>query len=348
MIESTQGNLLDAEVDALVNTVNCVGVMGKGIALQFKQAFPTMFQAYRAAAKAKQIRPGHVHVFATGSLVAPRYIINFPTKRHWRGKSRMEDIDAGLVDLVAQVRALGIRSIAVPPLGSGHGGLDWSKVRPRIIAAFEGLPEVRVLVFEPGEEPRGVERRVAPTREALTTARALFIRLLDLYGISSYALTMLEVQKLAYFLQLGGQPLRLEFAKHHYGPYAHNLNHVLRRLEGHYLHGAIDVKPSTEITLANGATNEAAVFLADDAEALERLARVGALIEGFETPYGMELLATVHWVVAETPAAAEDVELCIRQVHAWSARKRSLMQPEHIRIAHRVLAEQGWIRPLST
>lgn len=149
MIESASGDLLAAPVDALVNTVNCEGVMGKGIALQFKQAWPAMFKAYRAACKAGEVVPGRMHVWETGLLHGPRFIINFPTKRHWREGSRLEDIDAGLVDLVAQVRALGIRSIAVPPLGAGNGGLDWAVVRARVVAAVEGVPEVRVVLFEP-------------------------------------------------------------------------------------------------------------------------------------------------------------------------------------------------------
>ena len=149
MIESASGDLLRAPAEALVNTVNCVGVMGKGIALQFKQAFPAMFDAYARAARLGEIVPGRVHVFDTGRLVGSRYILNFPTKRHWRASSRIDDIELGLVDLVAQVRRLGITSIAIPPLGSGHGGLDWRDVRPLIVSAFAVLPEVRVLIYDP-------------------------------------------------------------------------------------------------------------------------------------------------------------------------------------------------------
>ncbi len=343
MIQSTTGNLLHADVDALVNTVNCVGVMGKGIALQFKQAFPEMFKAYRAAAKAGEVVPGRMHVYPTGALVGPRYIINFPTKRHWKAKSRLADIDDGLLDLVAQVRALGIESLAIPPLGAGNGGLDWADVRPRIVDAFTPLSSVRVQLYEPGAEPRGTDRRSPPAKAQLTTARALFLQLLDLYSIPSYALTMLEVQKLAYFLQAAGQPLRLNFERHHYGPYAHNLNHVLRRLEGHYLRGASDVRPDTEITLVDGATEAAAEYLAGEPEANERLDRVAGLIRGFETPYGMELLATVHWLVHEDREAATDVDHCVELVHGWNARKRHVLREEHIRVAHLALQEGGWI-----
>ena len=147
MVEYKTGNILEEEVEALVNTVNCVGLMGRGIALQFKKAWPENFKAYEAACRKKEVRPGRMFVFETGLLVPPRYIINFPTKRHWRGKSRIEDIDAGLEALVAVVQARGIRSIAVPPLGAGLGGLDWADVRWRIERAMDALPDVRAVGF---------------------------------------------------------------------------------------------------------------------------------------------------------------------------------------------------------
>ncbi|MBF2760371.1 MAG: macro domain-containing protein [Ectothiorhodospiraceae bacterium AqS1] len=156
MIEATRGNLLEADAEALVNTVNCVGVMGKGIALQFKRAFPKNFTEYAKACKGKEIKPGKVMVFETGNMLNQRYIVNFPTKRHWKEKSRMGDIETGLMDLCAQVQRLNIQSIAIPPLGAGLGGLNWHEVRQRIEAAFETMPEVRVLLFEP-------EGRTAPS-----------------------------------------------------------------------------------------------------------------------------------------------------------------------------------------
>src|SRR5262249_16330762 len=153
MVEHTRGNLLDAEVEALVNTVNTVGVMGKGIALQFKKAYPENYKAYKKACAAKQLAPGRMFVFDLGSLQNPRYIVNFPTKRHWRGRSRVEDIEAGLGALVEEIKRRGIGSVAVPPLGCGNGGLDWSQVSQLIDRAFTDLPEVRVLVYEPTGAP---------------------------------------------------------------------------------------------------------------------------------------------------------------------------------------------------
>lgn len=153
MIRTGTGDLLEANVDALVNAVNCVGVMGRGIALQFKRAWPEMFEVYRAEAAANRVVPGRIQVWPTGRLQGPRFILNFPTKRHWQDPSRLEDIDAGLIDLVAQIRELGIGSIAVPSLGAGNGGLDWAVVRPRVVRALEPLVHVEVLLWEPGGGP---------------------------------------------------------------------------------------------------------------------------------------------------------------------------------------------------
>ena len=148
MIEFKQGNLLKENAEALVNTVNCVGVMGKGIALQFKQAFPENFRQDEKACRAGEVQPGRMFIVPTGNLFYPRYIINFPTKRHWRSKSKIEDIKSGLKALVAEVQELAISSIAIPLLGCGNGGLDWAKVKPLIESTFVELPELKVIVFE--------------------------------------------------------------------------------------------------------------------------------------------------------------------------------------------------------
>lgn len=348
MIEIARGNLLTAEAEALVNTVNCVGFMGKGIALQFKQAFPANFKAYQAACAAGEVVPGRMLTHDNGGLVNPRWIINFPTKRHWRGKSRLEDVTAGLTALIADVKRLGIRSIAVPPLGCGLGGLNWAVVRPMIEKAFDVLPDVRVLLFEPAGAPDAKAMPVHTGRPKMTPARALFVKLMDAYSALDYSRTLLEVQKLAYFLQAAGQPLRLRYEAGHYGPYADNLNKVLEAMEGHFVRGYGDSqKPDAQIELLPGAVGEAETFLADDEASKHRLQRVADLIEGFETPYGMELLASVHWV-AQLPSPgsterAADAEQAITHVHAWNPRKCSVFRPEHIRVAWSRLAEAGWM-----
>lgn len=343
-IKLTHGDLLRQEdVDAIVNTVNCVGVMGKGIALQFKNKWPVNFSQYAAACKAKQVRPGKMFIHDSGGLVKPNYIINFPTKDHWRGSSKIEFIRDGLTDLVAQVQRLGINSIAIPPLGCGNGGLDWDVVKPMIESAFSSIPEVEVRLFEPGETPSAKTMEVRTQRPRMTPGRAAILKAIETYNALSYGLSKIEVQKLAYFLHEAGQPLKLDFEKHHYGPYSEKLRHALTRMEGHLIIGLGDGVCNAEIEPLPGALQEADRFVAQEGheELLDRVKYVSDLIDGFQSPYGMELLATVHWVA--TREGAESAEEALRLIQQWSERKRTLMQPSHVNAAWTRLTEKGWL-----
>lgn len=346
MIEFVSGNLLESGAEALVNTVNCVGVMGKGIALQFKQAFPDNYKAYRRACDRKQLEPGTMLVVETGTFTNPKYIINFPTKRHWRGKSKIEDVTIGLDALVAEIEQRGITSVAIPPLGCGNGGLDWAVVRSCIERVLARLENVSVKVYEPKSPPKAEAMPVATERPKLTRARAILIALLEDYALPGYRLTMLEIQKLAYFLQVAGEPMRLKFEKQKYGPYTETLHHVLQRLEGHYFRGYGDRSRDASIRLLPGAANDARNFLQNEHEAEDRLKTVARLIEGFETPYGLELLATVHWVDNE---ASESLCLdsVIKDVHGWSDRKRDTFRASHIEKAWNHLRDQKLLKPLT-
>jgi O-acetyl-ADP-ribose deacetylase (regulator of RNase III) len=195
MIKEATGDLLRADVDALVNTVNTVGVMGKGIALQFKRAYPEMFREYVRAAKAGDVARGRMHVWPTGAMGGPKFIINFPTKGHWRSPSRLEDIESGLRDLVEVIRHLGIRSIAVPPLGAGSGGLDWGDVEPLIRRAFGGVSDVEVLLYPPQESPRAAEMRNVTPRPDMTLGRAAMVRVLAQYSRFAVTASLVEIQK---------------------------------------------------------------------------------------------------------------------------------------------------------
>jgi O-acetyl-ADP-ribose deacetylase (regulator of RNase III) len=344
MIQFQRGNLLEAKVEALVNTVNCVGVMGKGIALQFKQAFPENFKQYQKACNADEVKPGQMFTVATGNLFNPRYIINFPTKRHWKEKSKLEDIKAGLGALVVEVQRLGIRSIAIPPLGCGNGGLDWAVVKPLIVDTFVTLPDVEVMIFEPGGAPTADEVQVNTSKPPMTRARALVISLFDRYGVPGYRLGRLEAQKLVYLLQEAGEVgLKLEFKKHQYGPYAEKLNHALQRIDGHYIRGYGDRSQHSQLYVLPEGRQAAETFLAEHEDAHPRLERVSRLIAGFETPYGMEMLATVHWVAKHNPEAAVDRSVAITEVQGWSDRKRNLFKLSHLQKAWQRLKEQGWL-----
>ena len=347
MIRFEQGNLLESGTEALVNTVNTAGIMGKGIALQFKQAYPQMFRDYERACKAGEVQLGTVQVFDLGGLAGgPRWIINFPTKGHWRAGSRMADIETGLNDLVATIKRLHIRSIAVPPLGCGNGGLDWNEVRPRIESAFAGLPEVRVLVFAPGGAPEASAMPNRTERPKMTMGQAALIALMDRYlkGLLDPFVSLLEIHKLMYFLQAAGQPLRLQYEAKEFGPYAKNLRQVLIRLEKHYTLGYGDGKdnPTKAIELLPGAVEEAETFLKDDDVIRRRMDRVAALIDGFEDPYGLELLSSVHWVMRENAEARESSEAAAAAVHKWNPRKRRVMKKEHLLKAWQRLKEQSW------
>lgn len=178
MVRYQTGDLLSCDAEALVNTVNCVGVMGRGFALQFKRAFPPNFRAYAAACRRGEVRPGRMFVYEVGTLASPRYIVNFPTKQHWRSRSRIEDVDAGLRALREVILLRGIRSIAVPALGCGLGGLNWTEVRPRIHAALAGLEGLQAVVFEPREGWQAMEVEVRGPVPKMTDGRAALVALM--------------------------------------------------------------------------------------------------------------------------------------------------------------------------
>ena len=345
MIEYKVGDMFTEDVEALVNSVNCVGVMGRGIALQFKNVFPENFKAYAEACSREEVQPGRMFVFETGQMIgAPSYIINFPTKRHWRGKSRMEDIETGLQALAHEVTERNIRSIAIPPLGSGLGGLDWSMVRSRIETALSDLDDLRVVVFEPGGVPVDDRANRSTDVPKMTQGKAVLVDLMHRYlsGLLDPFVTLLEVHKLMYFMQVAGEPLRLRFQKAHYGPYAENLRHVLRDIEGHLISGYADGgdAPDKLLELVPGAVEEARDFLDSHPESRERFVRVSDLVEGFESSFGLELLTTVHWVVTEHPTATE--EEVIDHTYGWDLRKRQFSERQ-IRLALQVLREKGWL-----
>ncbi len=345
MIELTQGDILQADAEALVNTVNCVGVMGRGIALQFKKAFPENFKRYKAACDNKELQPGKMFIYDLNRLYNPRYVVNFPTKRHWKGKSRMADIETGLQALVEEVRKRDINSIAIPPLGCGLGGLRWADVRAKIEDAFQDLSDVQILLYEPKGAPPAEKMVHSKKVPNLTVGRAALLVLMRRYlaAVMDPFVTLLEIHKLMYFMQESGEGLKLQYNKGLYGPYAQNLRHVLTIMEGHFITGYGDAEdnPEREINLLPEVLPRAEGFLEDHPSTRKHFQRVVDLISGFETPFGMELLSTVHWVANNEGAITADQ--AVSKTYSWNDRKRMFLE-KHIRLAWDILERKGWLQ----
>ena len=311
MITFTQGNLLESNAEALVNTVNTVGVMGKGIALMFKERFVDNFRRYSAACKAKQVRTGQMFVTETNELVGARWIINFPTKDHWRAPSQMTWITAGLQDLRRFLIENQVKSIAIPPLGAGNGGLDWLAVRAEIESILGDMDSIDIIVFEPTQQYQNVTKRAGV--EKLTPARALIAELVRRYWVLGMECSLLEIQKLAWFLERAieihapDNPLNLQFVAHKYGPYANRLDHLLNNLDGSYLHcnkRISDADPLEAIWFDDARQSWLNTYLKTEAKPYAKaLEQVSKLIDGFESPFGMELLATIDWLLTREGAS---------------------------------------------
>ena len=344
MIKFTQGDLLNSDAEAIVNTVNCVGIMGRGIALQFKQMYPANFKAYAADCTAGEVVPGKMFVFETGEMTNPKYIINFPTKKHWRGNSKLEDIESGLAALREEILRRGIKSVAIPPLGSGLGGLPWPAVKSRMLDALESLQDVELIIYEPRVDSDRMARHHRKEPPKLTSYRAALVQLMDRYvrGLMEPYVTLLEVHKLVYFLQNSGLNMRLKFVKGHYGPYAENLRHVMSDMEGYYTAGYGDGgdQPFKRISLVPTAIEQAQELLRHDNTTATTFDRISELISGFETPLGLELLATTHWAV--TQGGTRSVGDIRNYYCAWNARKSEFSEHQ-IAIALDRLDRTGWL-----
>ncbi|HNF65384.1 MAG TPA: macro domain-containing protein [Plasticicumulans sp.] len=354
MITFTQGNLLEARVEVLVNTVNTVGVMGKGIALMFKERFAENFRLYAAACKAGKVQTGRMFVTPVHELDGPRWIVNFPTKQHWRSPSRLEWIVDGLQDLRRFLMEHQIHSIAIPPLGAGNGGLEWTAVREQIELALGDIA-TEVLVFEPTRQYQNVAKRTGV--EKLTPARALIAELVRRYWVMGMECSLLEIQKLAWFLERaierhnpGNNPLNLQFTAHKYGPYANRLDHLLNNLDGSYLHcnkRISDADPFEVIWFDDERKDFLQTYLKTETKAYARaLESTTNLIDGFESPFGMELLATVDWLLTRE-GVAPDVPALREGLRHWrggpdaAERKMRLFDDRTLTIALDRLLQQA-------
>lgn len=338
MMRFTQGNLLEAPVEAVVNTVNTVGVMGKGIAMMFKERFPENYKAYEAACKAEAVRVGEMFVTAGVELDGPRWIINFPTKKHWIHPTKLEWVRDGLVALKTVIREKKIKSIALPPLGCGNGGLDWTVVRPLIDSALQELQDVEVIVYEPTSKYQNVAKKQGV--EKLTPARALIAEMIRRYWVLGIECTLLEAQKLAWFLErticrMGLEdPLDLRFVADRYGPYTNRLTHLLNGLDGSYLHcdkRLADASAFDTIWFEDSKREKLELYL-KSAEAriyLPALESTDKLIDGFQSPLGMEALATVDWLISREHASP-DLAGIRKGIQNWPAGKDHAQRKERL------------------
>lgn len=309
MIRYTTGNLLEAKAEALVNTVNTVGVMGKGIALMFKEAFPENYRLYRGACEKNEVRIGEMFVTKQNELIGSvKWIVNFPTKKHWKNKADLEWITDGLVALRSFIQGNNIHSIAIPPLGCGNGGLDWAIVRPEIVKALGDLTRVDIFVYKPTSRYQNVSKTHGVGK--LTPARAMIAEMVRQYWVMGIECSLLEIQKLAWFLELGIQsqshenPLDLRFTADRYGPYAYRLDYLLNSLDGSFLHCAkrlADAGPMDTVWFDDSRREQLQMYLTEEEfrPYVKALDYTREVVDGFESPLGLELLATVNWLIVK-------------------------------------------------
>jgi len=347
MIKTVKGDLMLTEAEAIVNTVNCVGVMGKGIALQMKKAYPDNFKAYANACTKGEVKPGKMFVYRLAEENKnPKFIINFPTKKHWKNPSEIEYLQEGLDDLVKTVQEYGIQSVALPPLGCGNGGLDWNIVRSLIFEKLSKLPKnIEIELYEPAGAPK-TERQIIRTRiPNMTLFNATLLKLIQRYLWDELTLSRLEIQKLAYFEKESNDPVfaKLSFEKAPYGPYAMALGNVIHDMDGHFLHNCGDQNdPWRQISLDETAVQKAGEVTMGNLETQACLNSVFELIDGYEDPFGMELLSTVHWIIKNDATITNPLSVHYA-MQKWSERKAKLFNIRHIEIAWKSLFEQGWV-----
>ncbi|OOG73797.1 macro domain-containing protein [Algoriphagus sp. A40] len=342
-----KGNLLEANTQALVNTVNTVGVMGKGIALQFKEAFPTNFKIYSAACKKKELQTGNLLVVREQTLNGEKVIVNFPTKTEWFMKSKYEYIEEGLNELAKVIEKEKIQSIAIPPLGCGNGGLKWEKVRPMIEEALGHLSHVDIQVYEPNDAVKDILKAQNANKEIkLTPARAMILYAMFFYESLGENASLFVANKLAYFLQrLGEKSLnKLKFEASHYGPYAVQVEHLLHNVNGKYLKGLeqMNAKAFEPLELQYDKIKEVSDYVKKElnSDQRTRLSNLIKLIDGFQSALSLEVLATVDFVKKSNPGINQDEIL--EAIHKWSPRKQELFQEKYIVIANKHLFEYGY------
>ncbi len=335
MIQYKTGNLLESEAEALVNTVNTIGVMGKGIALQFKNQFPANAKIYTKACKEKTFDIGQLLITTEGSLLnGEKIIINFPTKTDWRKPSEYSYIEKGLVELVKFIKEKEIKSIAIPPLGAGNGGLNWSKVKILMEKYLSNI-DCNIFIYEPNAI---IQEALKKERVKLTPARAMLLSVLFDVVKSGEFVSEFTAEKIAYFLQRFGakDTFKLDFQPNFYGPYSGKVKHVLYYLNGSYISGysSKDKKPFDELGLMLDAEMEVNEYLnaEENFQNKQIVSTTKAFLSGFYAAFGLELLSTIDYIMIEKKTTS--IEEITKHLESWSDRKKTMFtNPKFIALA---------------
>ena len=341
MIQFLKGNILESNAMALVNTVNLMGIMGKGIALQFKKQFPENYKLYQKACKEGTIGIGKLFVTQEKTMFGIKTIINFPTKTDWRKPSEYSYIEEGLDDLVRVIDDCQIESIAIPPLGAGNGGLNWEIVKGIIERKLSTL-SIQIFVYEPTAR---IVERMKSERVKLTPARALLLNVLfDLVRHGEYV-SEFSSEKVCYFLQrFGAENLfKLKYEPNYYGPYSGKVRYVLNALNGSYIMGYSDMnkKPFESLSLVVDAFDEIERFVEAD-ETLKDIANKTKLfLDGFYSDFGLELLSSIDYLMCQYGTIS--VDEIYDHLSQWSHRKGKIFNDHRfIEIARKHLLESGF------
>ncbi|MGO1118119.1 type II toxin-antitoxin system antitoxin DNA ADP-ribosyl glycohydrolase DarG [Rhodovibrionaceae bacterium A322] len=338
------GNLFSEPTEAIVNTVNCVGVMGKGVALEFKKRWPENFEQYRIACEEKRLKPGKMFVFENRDMFTengPKFLINFPTKDHWRSKSKVEYISDGLDDFIDQLRNHQIKSVALPPLGCGNGGLEWKVVKPLIESKLSAVEGIDFIVLEPFYSNQKPEHEGPLTK--MTFERAVLLKTAcEFEKYFGGSLTRIVTQKLVYFLQALGVKYNLVFLRNQYGPYSDTLKKAFLAMEKQGLLTGYS-SDDRKINISPSGYSQAEEFLANNglSTSMDVIKRLDRLVNGYESPYGMELLSSVHFLTSE--GNANSVKLVIEAMQDWTVQKGNNFSPEVIQAAYDRLESDGLI-----
>lgn len=345
MIQYVKGDLLKSQADALVNTVNTEGIMGKGIALQFRETFPENYRVYRDTCRRNELHIGELLIVEDSNLMTGhKLIVNFPTKTHWKLPSEYSYIAQGLTTLRKEITNRGIRSIAIPPLGSHNGGLDWSRVKQMIETALADL-DCDIMLYEPSDV---IIERMKSERVKMTPARAMLLHLFVDLNINGEFASVFASEKLIYFMQRFGAKsyFKIDFKPYYYGPYSGGkVAHVLYHMNGSYIKGmgSMENRPFDYLWLTDDAEQEANAFINGYKDNSLRAIcdNTKRFLRGYYSNYSLELLATVDYLLENAESlknwrndnmenVLDTLEL---EIQKWSKRKEQMFKRALLSIA---------------